>query len=366
MQALYDHLTLAGLAPVALAYPDGTRLLVLPQGGRVLGLYAPGADDNFLWTHPALATAAGTQHWCTQPGWPNPGGDRTWLAPEIALFIRDLAHPMATYAVPAALDPGQWQAASGGGTAACVLTLATTLDLHRTGQRVELRLQKRLAPTPNPLLGTALAQRGLRFAGYAQETTLDLAPTTAQPAAQLGSWNLLQLPSPGHMLIATRAATTPHVVFGTVPASQLTVAPQQVQWHMGTAGVTSKIALAATALSGRAGYLRATADPAVSELVVRQFTVLPQGPYVDALWTPPHATGWAFQACAVRDDTTSFNELEYHAPAATAAPGRGQVRDTSHVWAFRGAPAALHAVATHLLGGTADSQLTHDLPSPLH
>jgi len=33
---------------------DGTRLLILPYGGRILGVFAPGSEENFLWTNSAL------------------------------------------------------------------------------------------------------------------------------------------------------------------------------------------------------------------------------------------------------------------------------------------------------------------------
>lgn len=40
-------------------------------------------------------------------------------------------------------------------------------------------------------------------------------------AARLGIWNLLQLPSPGTMLISTRTATTPQKVFGAFAEGEL-------------------------------------------------------------------------------------------------------------------------------------------------
>ena len=55
---LKNCLTSSGKAHVSQDYPDGSRLLLLPYGARVLGLFAPGSDENFLWTHPALASAA--------------------------------------------------------------------------------------------------------------------------------------------------------------------------------------------------------------------------------------------------------------------------------------------------------------------
>src|SRR5271170_2129040 len=71
-------------------FGDGTRILVLPHGGRVLGLFAPRNDKNFLWTHSALGSVATARGLFAEMGWPNPGGDRTWLAPVPELFVADM------------------------------------------------------------------------------------------------------------------------------------------------------------------------------------------------------------------------------------------------------------------------------------
>ena len=34
-------------------HPDGSRLLLLPHGARLLGMFAPASDEDFFWTHPA-------------------------------------------------------------------------------------------------------------------------------------------------------------------------------------------------------------------------------------------------------------------------------------------------------------------------
>ena len=352
--SLIDHLTGAGNPPVALHAPDGSRLLVLPAGGRLLGLFPPEAGENFLWTNPALATAESARAYFARDGWPNPGGDRTWLAPEIELFIGDLARPGESYAVPRALDPGNWTLASATNAELC-LTQATRLRLQRTGRDLETRMTKSFRPATNPLAGTVPATAGLRYAGYTQVTTLELEPV-ADTAIRLGIWNLLQLPQPGEMLIPTRVFSRPQIVFGTPAPDTLTAEPGLVRWHMTNTGVDAKIALKADALTGRAGYLRQTATPGICDLVVREFTLDLAGEYVDALWAPPHETGWGFQACCVCSGNERFNELEYHAPAVAAATGRNHCRDESHVWAFRGSTAAVAEAAKALLGADVEGR----------
>jgi hypothetical protein len=208
-----------------------------------------------------------------------------------------------------------------------------------------VRLEKVFRPTANPL-----PDAGLGYAGYSQVTTLEVeAPPDS--AVRLGLWNLLQLPSPGTMLIPTSAATPPQRVFGALSNRELTVTPHGVRWEMAGPGADAKIALKAHPLTGRVGYLHATPATQHWDLVVREFTVALGGDYVDALWDPPHETGWAFQACCIRNGAERFTELEYHAPAVSAEKGLPSSRDESRVWAFRGPQEAVARAASLLLGG---------------
>ena len=341
---MMDSLTRIGMPPVVLDTPDGARLLVLPVGGRLLGLFPPGSDENFLWTNPSLGDEASARAYFARCGWPNPGGDRTWLAPEIELFIGDVKQAVQTYAVQPALDPGHWILESA--TAAGVsLVNETRVRLHRQNRDVGVRLAKTYSVVPNPLEDVI----GLQVAGYTLATTLEVESQPGVPT-RLGIWNLLQLPQPGTMWIPTRAPARPHVVFGALAADELTVTPGLVRWNMTPPGGDAKISLKPQPLTGRVGYSRASGTPGMHDLVVREFSVGAERDYVDALWESPHEAGWAFQACCVRNGAECFNELEYHAAAVTARSGEAVIRDESRVWAFRGPKEAVAMAARQLLG----------------
>ena len=348
MNHLHDTLSFSGTQAIPVVFADGGRLLVLPEHGRLIGLYPAEGDTNFLWTNPALNSPDSSRLYSSRSGWSNPGGDRTWLAPELDLFIGDPCRPFETYAVPSALDPGNWKLVSATG-AEVVLENRTRLRMLRAGQDVGVRIVKTYTPAINPLRGSPADGAGLQYAGYTLTTTLELDPLRGKPV-RLGLWNLLQLPQPGTMLIPTRVPTRPHVVFGTPAAGELTEASGHVRWNMAPPGPDAKIGIKAKSLTGRAGHMRATEIPGIQDLVVREFSVGDERDYVDALWEPPYETGWAFQACCVRNGGERFNELEYHAPAATAAAGKNISRDTSRAWAFRGQSVAVAAVARWLLG----------------
>jgi hypothetical protein len=349
MQNLIDSLNQAGKPPVQAVFPDGTQVLVLPAGARLLGLYPSGSTTNFLWTNPALEEAESAKDWFAQAAWPNPGGDRTWLAPEYELFITDLARPWETYQVPAALDPGNWTLAAHS-PAEIKLESAARLWLYHSRRKVDFQLTRRIQPADNPLRDTPLAGADLHYAGYTLVTTLKLEPQLNAPV-QIGIWNLLQLPQPGTMLIPLQQSAQPQVLFGSPAQEDLTLEPNLVRWKMSGGETDAKIGLKAPPLTGRVGYLRQNAEAGLWDLVVRQFAVNPQGNYVDALWSDPHEKGWVFQACCVCN-VEHFNELEYHVHAVISLPGSNFSRDESTVWAFRGSAEAIDQAARELLGVT--------------
>src|ERR1022692_927069 len=103
-----------GKAPQTWESSDGTKALVLPYGGRILGLFAPGDDESFFWTHPALRDAGAAREFYSGKQWHNSGGERTWLSPEVDLFFP--AFPdLKEYWQQRELDPGQYEATRSGG-----------------------------------------------------------------------------------------------------------------------------------------------------------------------------------------------------------------------------------------------------------
>jgi len=92
MKGLIQVLKRVGKPTKIFRSTDGTHVLVLPYGGRVLGLYSPGNEENFYWTHTALEAADSARAFYASDQWHNSGGDRTWLAPEADLLIPHPRH----------------------------------------------------------------------------------------------------------------------------------------------------------------------------------------------------------------------------------------------------------------------------------
>ena len=105
---LIDTLKKVGKPTELYQSPDGTGVLLLPYGGRVLGLFAPNSEQNFYWTHTALENPTAAKEFYDGEQWHNSGGDRTWLAPEADVFFPNFPK-LDKYFQPRQLDPGNYQ-----------------------------------------------------------------------------------------------------------------------------------------------------------------------------------------------------------------------------------------------------------------
>jgi len=346
LDRLKDVLQSIGKVTETCELPDGTRLLLLPYGARVLGLFPPGSDENLFWTHPALEDVSAAQSLYESAGWHNSGGDRTWLAPELDIFFP--RYPDTTmHRPPSQLDAADYACTVEAGGSRVRLERRTKLPLARSRREVELTLSKVVGPAPNPLRCEQDSQkilRAVRYAGYTQLTSLEFAGSQAETS--LGLWNLLQMPYGGEMLVSTCHKTAPRILFGTPSPEDLFSFQHLVRFKIRAPG-EHKIAIRAVATTGRAGYLYRSASEQV--LVVRNFFVSPSGTYVDCPKDNPDELGYAFQAVSIDSSLGKFCELEYHVPAMGPNNGATRCDDTSQIWGFRGPPEEILGVARRLL-----------------
>ena len=325
--------------------PDGTEVLLLPYGGRVLGLFSSESRENFYWTHPALDSVESARAFYDSNEWHNSGGDRTWLAPEVDFFFPNFPS-LDKYWQPRELDPGRYEVVRIGNDVRLVNRLTCTLS--RPKQAVELEISKSFAPAPNPLRcePAAVGLQGVAYAGYAQHTSLRLLGSSERSAIHVGLWNLVQMPHGGDMLIPTFSTAQPKVYFGKISPEDLRVTDHLVRYHMRASG-EHKIGIRATATTGRVGYVYPTGG--AWSLIIRNFFVNPSGEYVDVPLNDTSDLGYSTQACNISSRLGHFSELEYHIPAIGHGTGRTCCDDWAQVWAFRGPLEPIQAVARCLL-----------------
>jgi hypothetical protein len=318
----------------------------------VLGLFARGDEENFLWTHASLAASKTASAFFASTAWHNSGGDRTWLSPEIDVFFPNYPR-LDRYWQPRELDPGRYRTDDRKG----ILTLKTLvrLRLSRTGEVARFALAKKYAPAPDPLRHERMPKAGpLRYAGYTQTVTLTSLKSDHRHHSHVSLWSLLQLPHGGDLIIPTYGRASVEVFMGSVSRSALTVRKGLTRWSMKARG-EHKISVRAPGCTGRVGYLRRSSSRRW-DLVVRNFQVNPSGHYPEVPWHRPSEVGHCVQACNVNSALGRFSELEYHAPAITTGTTmtapllHPYCHDSSQVWAYRGTPISIRQAAISLLG----------------
>lgn len=341
----FDTMAKVGKRTETWQSPDGSRIVVLPYGARIIGLFASGDDNNFLWTNPELENIAEAKAMFEGTGWHNTGGDRTWLTPELDIFFPD--YPDASrHVAPPQLDASDYKLSVKKDS--ILMSRQFAIKLARPGQEANVQLVKQIGPAANPLrYEKALSSlSSVQYAGYTLCSSLKLLDKSASAPVQIGLWNLLQLPHGGDMLIPTYCKSQPRVLFGDIAPENLVVDDNLIRFRIVTKG-EHKIALRAVAVTGRAGYLWQSGED--WSLVIRNFHVDPSGEYVDIPKDNPNDLGYAFHAVSVDSALGAFCELEYHVPAIGAGTGRTYCEDESQVWAFRGPHEEILAIARCLL-----------------
>jgi hypothetical protein len=226
------------------------------------------------------------------------------------------------------------------------------LRLARSGRKVDLKMVKSFGPSPDPLrYERDMDLKGVSYAGYAQFTSLAFTGGRVAAGAQLGLWNLIQMPHGGELLLPTFSRSEPLHVFSTVgriPKSAVRIGEHLIRYRMDQRG-EHKLSFRAAAMAGRAAYVHGQNND--WSLVVRNFGVNPSGDYVDVPWNDPDWRGFAVQACNVCSGLGAFSELEYHIPAIGAVTGLSSCEDHAQVWAYRGPKKQILAIARRLVAG---------------
>lgn len=327
---------------------DGAQLLVLPHGGRALGLFTATDAPNFLWTNPDFADP-GAARKIYGGEWPNVGGDRTWISPEAEFFIRDIKNPMQSHRVPVELDPGSYVVETVGGNPRLVMTRR----LHLLQSRISIftRIIKWFAPARDPL-GIQSRDKNVAYAGYSTYVTIELLDGMEHPAALCSLWSLLQLPHGGLAMVSSYRPTDPMIMFGTIPPNDLAVHANCLGFRSQVHGV-GKVSVSAIDASGRMAYFYPSTDQSWN-LIIRSFPVYPSERYIDTPFTDRKLEGSCVQICNYWTPSVAFTELEYHGPAIGFGTGRSMHHDCCQTWAYRGPAPDIARIAGLLLGDAAE------------
>jgi hypothetical protein len=172
---------------------DGA-ILVLPEYGRVLGLWPHWRGENALWVNPDFLRLL--EIGAKDDGWLNPGGDRMWLGPQDEFFPQD--------SVPPSLDPGKYEGVTDKG----IFSMENKGEVHAWKSAVMLgfRIQRRIRPLGEQEISDMWGTRWLRQAGYVEETTLEV---SREVPPEVWLWNVTHVSAGAEVTRSGGAETRP-------------------------------------------------------------------------------------------------------------------------------------------------------------
>jgi hypothetical protein len=240
LEEIVGDLTRLGIEHTVLPSGGDGAVLILPEYGRVLGLWPHWRAENVLWVNPAflMFLKIGSK----DDGWMNPGGDCLLLAPEEEFFAEGPGS-----APP--LDPGQFvRAGDKGGY--CMVNQGEA-RAWRASTRVRFKISRRIRPLAEPRLTELWGATYLRKAGYEEEASLEIAGGSPVP---VWLWNVTHvLPGAEVRVPPKHRGGTPGTGEGLTVMSLVGSRPQRLRIPAGQAG--SRILCVEEQEQGRAQLL---------------------------------------------------------------------------------------------------------------
>ncbi len=180
-----------GIAYTVLESGADGAILILPEHGRVLGVWPHWRSENALWVNPDFLRFL--EIGAKDDGWSNPGGDRMWLGPGEEFFPGDT--------VPPSLDPGKYEGASEKG----VFTMENKgmVKAWKSDMMLGFRIVRRIRPLGEQEISEMWGTQWLRQAGYTEEATLEV---SREIPSSVWLWNLTQLRGEAELIRGRSAA----------------------------------------------------------------------------------------------------------------------------------------------------------------
>lgn len=371
---LHERVEREGQRPHVLRAGSG-RLLAVEHGARLLACELPGIDHNLFFDTACL----GEQQ-------PVTGGDRLWIAPEVAYFWPSLddarRDPKGAAVTPPQIDPADYRPRGVASESEFALETQMKLADQRNGKTFGVSVTRGWRGGISSALESE-AHAGLRGCGFVTTHGLSLSGGGTEGPADnpgasgvAGAWSILQVPPGGTLICPTTARVDPHSYYDPFGHQHVAVDDRCVRFLIdGQRRI--KMGIRPEHTTGRMGYYRppgstpnnisgSNGGAGLSSLVVRIFGVFPGEPYCDLLRGDSAHDAFArgvLLESALRGDAlqaynddgdafagTTFGEMEYHDPCVVEGCGPGLRTGASVTHVVVGPDEAVRAYGAELLG----------------
>jgi hypothetical protein len=313
---LLDHLNLK----YEVLLSDRSAILILPDYGRVLGMWSDIKKDNHFWINQHFLNGLCTRNWA------NPGGHRIWLAPEREYFISDLNKPFETYQVPRTIDPGNYKCERD--TVTARLFNSGKLRAFASQGDCSFKITRTISLVAESQILEVAKEKSIKGIGY--KDSVELISNIGHPA---GLWSLIQVPLQSIISMPVHEPVKHTVFFGDYThlisykkeLLKLRFTPKSQQ--------VFKIGIKAGICRNVITCLQMRSDKSAS-LIMKFFNLGPERAYLDSPWYSAHDKGYAVQFFC--GGTHGFGELETHSPVCLNSKKGFESTFDMHVYAFHG------------------------------
>ena len=318
-------ITLAGMSESFQFDAGNGSITVGVRGARITHCQVEGLDENLFYDDGRGG-----------------GGDRLWIAPEVAFYWPSLEEarrdPVGTAETPRDVDPGTYEV-EGDWPGGVQLVNSCSLVDSRDDKAIGLEMKRTVAVTDRP--------HGLPDAVHCVSFALvnELLVTGGDPGAVAAAWDILQVPPTGTLVCPTTTRVQPRSYYDPFGDRHVRADGHAVRFLIDLQR-RIKMGIRPEHTTGRMGYFRehpaGGSGSGWASLILRVFAVSPGESYVDIPRDHPadqRRGGDALQAYC--DDQTfgRFGEMEYVAPAVVV--GGCEYRHS--------------ACVTHVLAGPTDA-----------
>lgn len=336
---LIRRLELGNVKNRVLPISESISILTAQRGGRVLGIFQNGKDENLLWTAPQLEDERTAEKFLKSDIW-NYGGDRLWFGPEIRYAVSDRNRFWETLHTPETIDPGNYEMSDDGSIFAQNFELKAK---DGSGEKASVCVRKTVQKCDNPLRRSPKAEelmQGVVFGGFSQIVEVSGHGGCVEP------WSLLQV-TPGGTIYIPMYTPEAGADYYEPAAPFETVKDHSVEL-CATGCNRYKVGYRATSVTGRLGYAcRWNGDCC---LLVRNFPNQPEGIYEEEPPQQPGVHGFSVHVYNDGGPENGFAEIECTLPAVLGERGRECSRDTISTWIYVGQEERLTQIGKILLG----------------
>jgi hypothetical protein len=302
---------------VILGNEDGPVMVVTPErGAKIIGISLNGLKgENLLWIPDAMMTDT---FW-SKPRW-NLGGARSWISPEDRFYLDEKNN----WIVPEQMDPGKYAKESSDKESIKCSNLFEIKSKEGKDFKIKLtRSLKLLSSTPENLKEntTQFKYIGFQFTHDLENLSKG---TIGKDLPFVGLWSLIQLKANGTMIIPINKIKDPRGenyrnFFNVFTPDRISVQDDNITVKM-DGKFRGKLGIAPWAAKENLAYIYNGKD-GNGLLFLKQFSVDPNGKYLDKPWGKPSEYGDAVEMYNDDGNMGGFCEMECHGPAKEIKEG---------------------------------------------